>query len=132
VAISESLSALRSQEPEIYDEGETQDMFIAPEPVYLEDLEPEEPEEEIHIRTTEGIDGLGPLTDSSGGIFSLRDVDDDDLLLELASRNASHLTDEQAVTDLLLFAERYKKSVMKTIPLFMTAAQQLKTHMLGK
>lgn len=63
---------------------------------------------------------------------NLSEVDDADLILELASRDASGLSDDQAITDLLLFAERYKRSYMKLIPLFMSAAQALKTQHLQR
>lgn len=109
-------------------------MFKPPVDVVLP--EPDQEPESFPSRVTEGMDRV-PLEEANPiyidkPAFCLADVDDADLLLELASRDASALSDDQAVTDLLIFAERFKRSHMKLIPLFMTAAQQLKTQMLTR
>ena len=54
----------------------------------------------------------------------LKDVSYDDLLLELASRDASMLSDDQKVSEMVLLDERFKMSHIKLIGLHSSASRE--------
>jgi hypothetical protein len=79
-------------------------------------------QDEYPPRQTSGMDGV-ELTYEA---FSLKEVRDEELLLELATRDASYASDGEIKENLLLFVERYQRSSKENEALFLSAAESMK------
>lgn len=64
--------------------------------------------------------------------IDLKNVDYDDLLLELSSRDASGITEDQKISEMVLLDERFKMSAIKLIGLHTNAIRQHQEMVYGK